>query len=152
MSTKSFFGSSLIVFFCLSGLLLAGSEAYAQTRGSSGSEQRAVDVKGTWSGTLYSKHSNVVPFTITVEISPDGSGHLIGKSSLSSDCLKAAKLQITVVGSKVVLAGSDDEGDNITVQGTVDASGTLLRSGYILNGSATGKCETDDGSGDLAKR
>ena len=152
MSTKSFFGSCLIVFFCLSGLLLAGSEAYAQTRGSIGSEQRAVDVKGTWSGTLYSKHSNVVPFTITVEISPDGSGHLIGKSSLSSDCLKGTKLQITVVGSKVVLAGSDDEGDNITVQGTLDASGVLLRSSYILNGSATGKCETDDGTGDLAKR
>jgi hypothetical protein len=68
MTSKNVFGSSLIVFFCLGGLLLAGSEAYAQTRGSSGSEQRAVDVKGTWSGTLYSRHSNVVPFTITVEI------------------------------------------------------------------------------------
>jgi hypothetical protein len=152
MTNKNVFGSTLIVFFCLGGLLLAGSGAYAQTRDSSGSEQRTVDVKGIWSGTLYSRHSNVVPFTITVEISPDGSGHLIGKSSLSSECLKGAKLQISVVGSKVVLAGSDDEGDNITVQGTVDASGALLRSSYILNGSATGKCETDDGTGNLAKR
>jgi len=115
-------------------------------------EKNAVDVRGIWSGTLYSKHSNVVPFTITVEINPDARGRLIGASSLISDCLKGAKLQVTVTGSTVVLAGSDEEGDNSKARSTLDASGTLLRSTYILNGSATGKCETDDGAGDLAKR
>jgi hypothetical protein len=112
----------------------------------------AVDVRGIWSGTFYSKHSNVAAFTMTVSINPDAHGHLIGTSSLNSDCLKDAQLQVTVTGSKVVLAGSNKEGDTITVRGTVDTTGTLLKSTYILNGSATGKCETDDGTGDLAKR
>ena len=40
----------------------------------------------------------------------------------------------------------------MTVRGTVDDTGTLLKVKYILNGSATGKCETDDGAGSLAKR
>src|SRR6266852_1824913 len=31
-------------------------------------------------------------------------------------------------------------------------TGTLLKASYILNGSATGRCETDDGTGNLAKR
>jgi len=38
------------------------------------------------------------------------------------------------------------------VRGTVDNTGTQLKSTYILNGSGTGKCETDDGTGTLAKR
>jgi hypothetical protein len=80
-------------------------------------EKNAVDVRGIWSGTLYSKHSNVVPFTITVEINPDARGRLIGASSLISDCLKGAKLQVTVTGSTVVLAGSDEEGDNSNARG-----------------------------------
>ena len=57
-----------------------------------------------------------------------------------------------MTGTSLVLAGSDEEGDNITVRGTLDSSGTILKSSYILNGSATGKCETDHGTGDLAKR
>jgi hypothetical protein len=80
-------------------------------------EKNAVDVRGIWSGTLYSKHSNVVPFTITVEINPDARGRLIGASSLISDCLKGAKLQVTVTGSTVVLAGSDEEGDHSNARG-----------------------------------
>jgi hypothetical protein len=62
------------------------------------------------------------------------------------------QLQVTVVGSKVVLAGSDEDGNNITVRGTLDATGTMLKAKFILNGSATGKCEADTGTGDLAKR
>ena len=118
----------------------------------SGSTQPAAEVRGTWSGTFYSKHSNVAPFTMTVVINPDSRGHLIGSSTLSSDCLKDARLEVTVTGSNVVLAGSDEDGDNITVRGTVDKTGALLKASYILNGSATGRCETDDGTGNLAKR
>ena len=87
-----------------------------------------------------------------MEINPDGQGHLIGSSSLSSDCLHGAKLQVTVTRTNVVLAGSDEEGDSITLRGTLDATGTRMKSTYILNGSASGRCETDDGAGDLAKR
>ena len=76
----------------------------------------------------------------------------IGSSSLSSGCLHGTKLQVVVTNTKVVLAGSDEEGDNITVRGTLDATGTRMKSTYILNGSASGRSETDDGVGDLAKR
>ena len=111
-----------------------------------------IDVRGTWSGTFFSRHANVVPFTMTVVITPESDGHLIGSSTLNSDCLKGVQLEVTVTGSKVVLAGSDEDGDNITVRGTVDKTGTLMKATYILNGSATGRCETDGGTGSLAKR
>jgi hypothetical protein len=119
---------------------------------SPGSQQQPdVDVRGTWSGTFFSRHSNIAPFTMTLMISADSHAHLTGASSLNSDCLKNAKLVVTVTGSNVVMAGSDEEGDNITVRGTIDNTGTLLKASYILNGSASGKCETDDGTGTLAK-
>ena len=89
---------------------------------------------------------------MTVVISQDAPGTLIGSASLNSDCLEGVQLQVTVTGSKVVLAGSNEEGHNITLRGTLDNTGTLLKSTYILNGSATGKCETDDGSGTLARQ
>ena len=135
--------------------LYAASPADGQSKqaiSGAGSTQPAAEVRGTWSGTFYSKHSNVAPFTMTVVINPDSRGHLIGSSTLSSDCLKDARLEVTVTGSNVVLAGSDEDGDNITVRGTVDKTGALLKASYILNGSATGRCETDDGTGNLAKR
>ena len=44
------------------------------------------------------------------------------------------------------------KGNNITVRGTVDATGTMLKANYILNGSASGRCEADGGTGSLAKR
>jgi hypothetical protein len=61
-------------------------------------------------------------------------------------------MEVTVTDSDVVLAGSDEEGNNVTLRGTLDNTGTLLKSTYILNGSATGGCETDDGTGTLRKR
>jgi hypothetical protein len=115
-------------------------------------QQAATDVKGTWSGTFFSKRPNAPAFTMTVVISADSQGHLIGNASHDSECLKDLQLQVTVVGSKVVLAGSDEDGNNITVRGTLDATGTMLKAKFILNGSATGKCEADTGTGDLAKR
>jgi hypothetical protein len=94
----------------------------------------------------------VAAFTLTVVINPDSHGHLVGNSSLNSDCLKGAQLQVTVTGSTVVLAGSDEQGNSFTVRGTIDGTGTQLKSTYILNGSASGRCETDDGAGTLSKR
>lgn len=112
----------------------------------------ATDVKGNWSGTFYSNHSYVPSFTLTVIITKDMTGHITGNSTLTSRCLKGAKLQVTVDGSSVVLAGSDEKGNNMTVRGSLDDSGTLLTSTYILNGSANGGCETDDGTGTLTKK
>jgi hypothetical protein len=146
----------LLITMIGAAYLYAARPAHAQSRESTSvagsAQQPATDVKGTWSGTFFSRHSNVVPFTITVVISPDSRGRLVGSSSLNSDCLKGAQLEVTVTGSKVVLAGSDEDGDNITVRGTVDETGTLLKASYILNGSATGRCETDGGTGSLARR
>jgi len=161
MTSKAFlmnvlFPSLLLISTVGAGPIYAAARANPdskQTTSAAGStQQAATDVKGTWSGTFFSKHSNVAPFTMTVVISPDSHGHLIGSSSLNSDCLKGAQLEVTVTGSQVVLAGSNEAGDNITVRGTVDNTGTLLKAKYILNGSATGSCETDDGTGTLAKR
>jgi len=137
-------------YLCAPGPAGAQSKQAASAAGST--QQPAAEIRGTWSGTFFSKHSNVASFTMTVVINPDSRGRLIGSSSLDSDCLKGAQLEVTVTGSKVVLAGSDDEGDNITVRGTVDKTGTLLKASYILNGSATGRCETDGGTGSLARR
>jgi len=130
----------------------ADAQSKQATSAASSTQEPAIEIRGTWSGTFFSKHSNVAPFTMTVVINPDSGGHLIGTSTLSSDCLKDVRLEVTVTGSKVVLSGSDESGDNITVRGTVDKTGALLKASYILNGSATGRCETDDGTGNLAKR
>jgi len=130
----------------------AGAQSKQATSAAGSTQEPAIEIRGTWSGTFFSKHSNVAPFTMTVVINPDSAGHLIGTSTLSSDCLKDVRLEVTVTGSKVVLSGSDESGDNITVRGTVDKTGALLKASYILNGSATGRCETDDGTGNLAKR
>jgi hypothetical protein len=118
----------------------------------SGSETASTSVTGTWSGTFFSKHSNVPPFSMTVVITPNSQGHLIGSSTLNSECLKGAQLEVTTNGSNIVLAGSDEEGDSLTVRGSLDSTGTQLKSSYIMNGSASGRCETDDGTGTLSKR
>lgn len=113
--------------------------------------QTAADVKGRWSGTFHSNHSDVAPFTITVVITPNSKGHLAGSSELNSKCLKGAQLQVKVTGSEVVLTGSDKDGNTMTLRGSLDTTGTVLKSTYILNGSGTGGCETDDGTGTLTK-
>ena len=118
----------------------------------SSSSQTATDIAGTWSGTFQSRQPHFSPFTITVVISPDESGHLVGASSVSSDCLKDGTLQVTVTGANVVLAGGDSEGDHITFTGTIDKTGTLLNLRYVLNSSASARCESDDGTGTMGKR
>ena len=55
-------------------------------------------------------------------------------------------------GSNVVLAGSDADGDNITFGGTLDNPSALLTLNYVLNGSASRRCETDNGTGTMWKR
>jgi hypothetical protein len=155
MASKTLFNnlvrSFLLIIVIGAGSLSAAIPAEAKD-GQNTSAAPSTDVTGTWSGTFISKHANVASFAMTVEISQDSSGSLIGSASLNSDCLKGVQLQVIVTGSKVLLAGSDKQGDNITVRGTLDNTRTLLKSTYILNGSATGGCETDHGSGTLAKQ
>ena len=141
------FGKFLLITLISVGSLCASSAADVK-----GGQAATADVRGTWSGTFFSKHANVAPFSMTVVISQDEAGNFIGDSSLDSNCLKGVQLKVTVTGAKVDLAGSDEEGHNITLHGTLDKTGTQLKSTYILNGSATGNCETDGGSGDLVKR
>jgi hypothetical protein len=129
----------------------AGQNPQPHTAPGANQEPRA-DVSGIWSGTLFSNHSDEGTFTITVVVTRNNEGHLIGNSSLSSGCLQGAKLQISVNGANIVFAGSDEEGDNLTLGGTLDSTGNMLEASYILNASATGKCETDDGKGQLARR
>ena len=76
------------------------------------------------------------PFTITVILGPDSHGRMVGNASVVAACLKTHRLQATVNGSNVVLAGSDADGDNVTFRGTLDSTGTLLTMNYILNGGA----------------
>ena len=64
---------------------------------------------------------------MTVVVAPDSQGRVIGTSTLNSDCLKDVRLEVSVKGSQVTFAGSDEEGNNITVRGTVDATGTMLK-------------------------
>jgi hypothetical protein len=136
----------IAVILCLP--LIISSKAGAQEA----ARAAGVDFRGTWSGTFFSKHSNIAPFTLTVVIASNSEGRLVGNSSHNSSCLKDLQLQVTVTGSRIVLAGSDSDGDNITVRGTMDKTGTIVKSSYVLNGSATGQCETDDGAGTLAER
>ena len=110
------------------------------------------DIKGTWSGTFISKHADITPFTITVVISANSAGHLIGNASLVSACLDSHRLQVTVTGSNIVLAGSDTRGDTVSFSGTIDNTGTLLTLDYTINGSPSARCEIDNGTGTMAKR
>jgi len=104
---------------------------------------------GTWQGRFSSR--NFASFPVTLVINQGVGVKLTGAVNLGSPCVRSAKLQVTVSGLNVVLAGSDVNGDSITFQGTVDSAGTQLTMTYVLNASASGKCETDDGAGTLDK-
>ena len=115
------------------------------------SNKPAPDLTGTWSGTFISK-SNLPAFTMTIVINRDAQGRLSATASLASECFHDSNLQVDVNGSSVVLAGSDPEGNSLTLRGTLDKTETLLRLNYVVNGSAGGHCESDRGTGDLGKR
>jgi hypothetical protein len=115
------------------------------------------NVQGTWSGTFRSRHPFPAPFTLTVAIGPgtDGRmhGRIVNQSGITS-CLARGDvdLQVIVNGSDVVLAGSDQVGNTLTFHGTIDNTGKVLTFNYVTNGSASGKCESDDGTANLQKQ
>jgi hypothetical protein len=159
MTIKSSLGRFLLRFFLI---LVAGTTLMqasdtsdyqnGNTASAVASSNSSAALQGAWSGTFTSKNADISPFTITVVFASDSRGRLVGNASLVSECLKSHRLQVTVNGSNVVLAGSDADGDNVTFRGTLDNSGTLLTLNYILNGSAGRRCETDNGTGTLGKR
>jgi hypothetical protein len=141
------------VILCGAAAFLPGASGIPTRNAVSASSTTSnADVTGTWSGTFQSRQPHFSPFTITVVIRVDESGHLVGASSVSSDCLKDGTLQVTVKGSNVTLAGGDEEGNHITFTGTIDKTGTLMNLRYVLNSSASARCESDDGSGNMGKR
>jgi hypothetical protein len=52
----------------------------------------------------------------------------------------------------VRLEGNDAKGDGVSFKGTVDSTGTVLELTYIINGSPSGRCEIDNGTGSMGKR
>jgi hypothetical protein len=114
-------------------------------------QKAATAIAGTWSGAFQS-NSTTPPFTMTVVIDRDAEGRLVGKASHDSTCFKDLIFQITVKGEQVVLAGSDGDGDSVTMRGKIDSTGTSLTLKYIINGSAGGRCESDTGTGSMGKR
>ena len=110
------------------------------------------DLVGTWTGTFFSKHENVAAFTLTVVVAPDSQGQLIGNSTLNSDCLKDVRLEVTSKVLKSHLQAAMRKETTSRSEARVDATGTMLKANYILNGSASGRCEADGGTGSLAKR
>jgi hypothetical protein len=79
-------------------------------------------------------------------------GHLI-RSGFSQYCLlRDVDLHVIVNGSNVVLAGTDEVGNTVTLESTIDTTGRVLTLNYVTNGSASGKCETDDGAAHLDKQ
>jgi hypothetical protein len=152
MSKRSVFCVLLIGFAVLQATAqVTGATSGAQGVGSA-TQGPAGDIVGTWSGTFFQPKSKLPAFTITIVIDRDASGHLVAKSSQDSSCVKDSNLQVTVKGRQVVIAGSDDEGNNMTLRGKVDAAGSLLSMKYIINGGASGRCESDIGTGSMAKR
>src|SRR6516164_5426576 len=109
MNTKIFSFRGLLFSLLLLMTVIRADSLYTrptddqskQPTSDAGSTQQATtDVRGNWSGTFFSEEFK--PFTITVVINPDSRGHLVGDSTLDSDCLKSAKLVVTVTGSEVV--------------------------------------------------
>jgi hypothetical protein len=135
------------------GLLSGPSMTGDQSRIAAAAASPETAVQGTWSGTFRSKHSHIAPFTLTLVVNSDMHGHLINKSGLTAYCLlRNVDLHVTVNGSNAALAGTDEVGNTITFQGTIDKTGRVLTLNYVTNGSASGKCESDDGTARLGKQ
>ena len=103
---------------------------------------------GKWSGTVSSR--NFASFVVTIDISEESKAHVVGDGS---PCFTEADLGVTIGGSNAVtLAGRSKAGENITIKGTVDSNGKQFDLTYIVNGSGSGRCETDQGAGTLDKQ
>ncbi len=103
---------------------------------------------GKWAGRVSSV--STASFVVTIEISPDSKAHIVGEGS---PCFTEADLVVTPTGPEAVtLAGSSKAHENVTFKGTLDGNEKQLEVTYIVNGSGSGRCETDRGAGTLEKQ
>jgi hypothetical protein len=117
-----------------------------------GASAGMLSVAGRWSGAFQSNTTSLAPFMVEAIINQDTNGNLTATISFAdSPCISSANLKGTITGMNLVLAGSDSVGDNITFRGSTNASGTQMSLAYVLNASASGRCETDNGTGTLSK-
>ena len=105
---------------------------------------------GNWAGSFSSR--NFASFPASIAITQNAQGRLTGRASMGHRCVKDSNLIVTIVDSSVVLGGSDAKGDTITFRGDIDSTGKLLNLSFILNGSPSARCETDDGKGSVTKQ
>lgn len=105
---------------------------------------------GNWSGQFSSK--NFASFPVSLSITQDVHGNLHGKANIVHPCVKDSDLIVTVVGNNIVLGGSDADGDTVTFRGTINPEGKLLDLSFVINGSPSARCETDQGRGSMAKQ
>src|SRR5689334_9530931 len=99
--------------------------AYAQTEQTSSTDHTSFDLAGTWSGTLTPNDRALKSVPINVVIAMDAKGVLFAASILASDCIKDPTFHVSRVGSVIVLAGSDAEGDSLTLRGALDKTASL---------------------------
>ncbi len=103
---------------------------------------------GKWSGAVSSR--NFASFVVTIDISAESKAHVLGDGS---PCFTEADLMVTSSGSNAVtIVGRSKAGENLTFKGTIDSSGKQLDLTYIVNGSGSARCETDQGAGTLDKQ
>lgn len=117
------------------------------------SRSAMVSLAGEWAGSFQSSNTSFAPFTVSAAITQDSDGNLtVMASFLNFPCLSAATLKGKLSGGNVTLVGSDRIGDSIILKGTSNSAGTQMSLSYSLNASASGKCETDTGTGMLRKQ
>jgi hypothetical protein len=111
------------------------------------------DVVGTWSGTFRARHAQKAPFTLNITVDQNKHARITNTSGITS-CLARGDVDLHVIvnGTDVVFAGTDNNGNSITFHGTIDKTGKVLTFNYVTNGSASGKCESDDGTANLQKQ
>jgi hypothetical protein len=136
MKRRPMFLTPMLLAVILSPLLMPGA-----------SQPTPSALVGKWTGRVSSR--NYASFDVTIDIGADSKAHLVGAGS---PCFTEADLVVTTSGSNAfTLAGSSKAGESITFKGTVDSSGKQLDLTYIANGSASARCETDQGAGTLEK-
>lgn len=107
-------------------------------------------VVGNWSGAFSSR--DFASFPATLKLTKNAQGQLTGTATMGHQCMTKSTLVVTVTGTEVVLAGSDAKGDTITFRGNIDSTGELLNLSFRLNGSASGRCENDEGAGSVTRQ
>ena len=129
-------GLVLVALLCLSGTLATQDQAGV--------------LPGNWSGTMQSVVAGSPLVALTANINRDSSGAITSTFHMTNGCLIDMSLSVAVSGTQITFAGSDEKGDSLTFRGTLSSSNRLSLT-YSLNGSASARCEADQGTAILTK-